>query len=394
MSEKKIKVLHIITHLPIGGAQDNTLLTVERLDRKNFDVSLMCSPDGDWLQRAQNIKNLNLIFVHELARKIQVLKDIIAFWKIYAIIKKDKYTIVHTHSSKPGVLGRIAARLAGVPVVIHTIHGFPFHNYMRPIKRQFYINIERTLSRFSDRIVTVSKLNLEKAIELKLAKPDKFVNIYSGIDFQKFDVAIDAAKKKASLGILNGEKIVGMVGRLSEQKAPLDVVKAMPEVLRASPAVRFLIVGDGELRQKVLDLAKELDIESKLTLLGFREDVPELFRILDVYVLTSLWEGLGRSLTEAMYTGRPVVATNVEGVPELVKTGKTGILVEPGDIGAISKAIIKLLNDKKSAKEMGRKAAAAIGQVFTAEIMVKNLEELYQNLLKENLQNKHRWQST
>lgn len=383
MNRKKIKVLHIITHLSIGGAQDNTLITVERLDRQKFEVSLVCSPDGDWVQRAQKIKELNLIFVEQLSRKIQIVNDLAAFWKTYKIIKKGKYDIVHTHSSKPGVLGRIAAKLSNVPVVIHTIHGFPFHNYMRPIKRYFYIGIERLLSRFSDKIVTVSTLNLEKAVELKLAEPGKFVNIYSGIDFERFDVKVDTAHMKTKLGILNGEKIVGMVGRLCEQKAPLDFVKAIPEVLEARDDVRFVIVGDGELKEKIVVLSKQLSVDSKLLLLGFRDDVPELLRLFDVFVLTSLWEGLGRSLTEAMYTARPVVATNVEGVPELVKNGKTGILVEPKDIQSIAKGILHILDDEKNARKIGQAAAERIGKVFTAEAMVANLEKLYLDLVLE-----------
>ncbi len=379
-----IKILHIITHLPIGGAQDNTLITVEKLDRKKYDVSLMCSPEGDWVGRAQQIENLNLIFVEELARKIHIFRDLIAFWKIYKLIKNGAYTIVHTHSSKPGVLGRLAGKLAGVPIIIHTIHGFPFHDFMNSVTRQFYISIERFLSRISNQIVTVSKLNLEKAVDLGLEKRSKFINIYSGIDFGKFDVKIDAEQKKKELRILNGEKIVGMVGRLSEQKAPLDFVKAIPEVLKACKGVRFVIVGDGELKEKTLDLSKELNVDSKLMVLGFREDVPELLQTFDVFVLTSLWEGLGRSLTEAMYTGRSVVATNVEGVPELVTNGQTGILTEPKDIQSIAKGIIHFLDDENSAKKMGEAAAERINSDFTADEMVQNLEKLYENLVSEN----------
>ncbi len=384
---KKIKVLHIITHLPIGGAQDNTLITVEKLDRQKFDVSLMCSPEGDWIERAKKIPDLKLIPVKALTRRIHIINDLVAFWKIYIIIKNGHYTIVHTHSSKPGVLGRIAAKLARAPLIIHTIHGFPFHDFMNSVTKQFYISIERFLSRISDKIVTVSKLNLEKAVDLGLEKRNKFINIYSGIDFDKFDVKIDAERKKNELGILNGEKIVGMVGRLSEQKAPLDFVKAIAEVLKVRSDVRFVIVGDGELKQKTLDLSKKLDVDSKLMVLGFREDVPELLQTFDVFVLTSLWEGLGRSLTEAMYTGRSIVATNVEGVPELVETGKTGVLVEPKDVKAIAKAIIHFLDDEKSAGKMGEAAAECIHADFRADVMVRNLEKLYDNLVLEKLQN-------
>ncbi|MFQ5707897.1 MAG: glycosyltransferase family 4 protein [bacterium] len=378
---ERIRVLHIITNLPVGGAQDNTLITVERLNREKYDVSLICSSEGHWVRRALQMQDLNLIFVDELTRKIQTLYDMIALWRIYKIIKKGQFTIVHTHSSKPGFIGRIAAKLAGVPIIIHTIHGFPFHDFMSPAVKRFYIYIERFLSKLSDKLITVSTLNLEKAVRLKLAERENFVNVYSGIDFDKFDVSVDVEAKKRELGILNGEKIVGMVGRFSQQKAPLDFIRAIPEVLKQRNNVRFVLVGDGELKQDMYELAEKLDIDSKIMFMGFREDVPELLRVLDVFVLTSLWEGLGRSLTEAMYTGRPIVATDVEGVPELVKNGKTGILVQPQDVHSIAQGILELLSDRELSRQLGQAAKQKISDEFDAEHMVTDLEEVYRQVL-------------
>jgi glycosyltransferase involved in cell wall biosynthesis len=375
----------------VGGAQDNTLLTVEKLDRKDYDVSLMCSSEGLWVRRALQLKQLNLIFIDELTRKISFIYDIIAFWRIYKIIKQGRFELVHTHSSKPGFLGRIAAKLAGVPVIVHTIHGFPFHDFMNPIVKNTYIIIERLLSKFSDKLITVSRLNLEKAVKLKLAERSKFVNVYSGIDFEKFEVEVDVDAKKEELGILNGHKVVGMVGRFSVQKAPMDFIQAIPRVLEVKKDVRFVLVGDGELKQEIYELADKLGIDSKLMFLGFREDVPELLRVLDVFVLTSLWEGLGRSLTEAMYTGRPVVATNVEGVPELVIDGKTGILVPPRDIKSISKAIIALLSDEQKAKKLGQAAKQRISKDFQADRMVEFLQNVYQKVFAEKSEGRSKY---
>ncbi len=379
----RIRVLQMVTNLPVGGAQEHTLITIEKLDRKLFEVSLLCAPDGQWLERAQNIADLNLIFVNQLTRNIHLVNDLIAFIKIYQAIKKVKYDIVHTNSSKPGVLGRIAAKLAGVPVIVHTIHGFPFHDFMSPVWRNFLILIERFLSSISDKLITVSTLNLEKALRLRLAERCKFHNIYSGIDFAKFDIKIDPEQKKRELGIPKTEKIVGMVGRLSEQKAPLDLVKAMPEVLRFNDSVRFVMVGDGELREKTITLAKKLRVDSKLMILGFREDVPELLQIFDVFVLSSLWEGLARTLIEAMYVGLAVVATNVEGIPELVKDETTGILVPPKDIAALSKGIIAFLSDEKKAQKLGATARQQITDLFRADRMVHTLETVYKQALLE-----------
>lgn len=372
----------MITNLPVGGAQDNTLLTVEHLDRSKYEIALLCARDGEWLDRAAAIDHLKLIFVDELVRPIHPVKDVIAFFKVYRELKRGAYDIVHTHSSKPGVIGRIAAKMADVPIIIHTIHGFPFNNFMNPFVRKLVILLERYLSRLTDKLITVSTLNLKKAIKLGFAPPERFHNIYSGIDFCKFDQPTRVSEKKTELGILNGEKIVGMVGRLSRQKAPLDFIRAIPSVIERLKDVRFVMVGDGELRDITLETARRLGVEDRLMVLGSRSDVPDLLKTFDLYVLTSHWEGLGRSLTEAMYTGRPVVATNVEGVPELVRNGETGMLVEPRNIQAIADAIVQVLQDPELAARLGRAGRQKITESFQYEKMVKEIEFVYDELMR------------
>ncbi|MBN1154271.1 glycosyltransferase family 4 protein [candidate division KSB1 bacterium] len=381
---KKLKILHIITNLPVGGAQDNTLITVDGLDKNRYDVSLMSASDGQWLDRARSIKGIKLIFIDELIRKIDLFYDIIALVKIFRVIRKGNYDIVHTHSSKPGFSGRIAARLAGVPHIIHTIHGFPFHDFMNPVVRQFFIYLERYLSKLSDILITVSKLNLNKVIELGIAPPKKLVNIYSGILFEKFSVPIDIERKKRSLGFESGHKIIGMVGRLSAQKAPQYFIESIPAIRAKFPNARFIIVGDGELREEVEELIHSLDLHDILKLLGFRDDVPEILQILDVYVLSSCWEGLGRSLTEAMYLGRPVVATAVEGVPELVVDEETGLLVSPRDPEAIARGVIRLLENPKEALRLGRNAHNKVIGSFSADQMIKEIDHLYQRITSDH----------
>jgi len=377
----KHKVLHIITNLPIGGAQDNTFITVERLDHNRYDVSLMAADDGEWVSRFQQVKDLKLIFVNNLTRPINFINDIIAFYKIYQILKKNKYDIVHTHSSKPGFLGRIAAKLAGTPIIIHTIHGFPFNSFMPWAVRWFFIFIERFLSFISTKLITVSKLNLQHAINMKLAPPNKFVNIYSGIDFDKFDKKVDVSKKRSALNIADNLRIVGVVGRLTYCKGLEYFLEAAKIISQQKEDVIFLMIGDGELRLMCEDLIKKLDISNHVKMLGFREDIPELLKILDVYVLSSRWEGLGRSLTEAMYLARPTVATAVEGVPELVQNGKTGILVPPANPQALADSILFLLNNPENAKEMASNAREFVRTHFSADKMVADIEKLYQNLI-------------
>ena len=217
---------------------------------------------------------------------------------------------------------------------------------------------------------------------MKLSRPEKFTNIYSGIQFDKFKRSADIGEKKETLGISDQETVVGMVGRLSKQKAPQYFIRAVPDVLKENPNVRFLLVGDGELRSKVAKLAEKLGVDRAVTFLGFRDDVPEVLQVLDIFVLTSLWEGLGRSLTEAMYMGCPVVATKVEGVPELVVDGKTGILVEPKDSGAIARGIIELINQPSKAKDMGKAARRRVVNGFSAEKMITQIDGLYQEMIR------------
>ncbi len=380
---KKSKVLHIITHLPVGGAQDNTLITVEDLDKSKYEVHLLCGNGGEWTDRAMEISEMKLIFSRFLVRQIHLVYDILAIFQMIALMKREKYDIVHTHSSKPGFIGRLAAKLVGIPVVIHTIHGFPFHDFMPQWLQLFYIRLEQCTSGFSDKLITVSRLNKNKAIQLKIAPPEKFVNIYSGIRFENFKPCVNPEEKKMDLGLPSDKKLVGMVGRLSEQKAPDLFLRAIPEIIKSYPDCHFILVGDGELRPKLEKMAIKLDIKSHIAFLGFREDISEILSILNVYVLSSIYEGLGRSLTEAMYMKCPVVATAVEGVPEIVKHEQTGILIEPRDVKVLESAIIQLLVSPNIAEQLGKNAHNKVVDMFNADKMVREIDLLYQDMIRE-----------
>lgn len=383
MHQKQVRVLHIITNLAVGGAQDNMLVTVERLNRQKYDVSLITSSEGEWLQRAKNIASLNLVFVDSLKRHINPILDLITLYRVYSKIKAEKYAIVQTHTSKAGVLGRIAARLAGIPIIIHTHHGLNFHDNLHPALKFVFLKLERYLSSISDRLIMVTELNLEKSLRAKLAAREKFVNIYNGIDFGRFDSPVDIKAKRKAIGVFSNERIVGTVGRLCRQKAPQDLIAAIPKILSLHKDVIFVFVGDGELLENMRTMTQKLGVESHVRFLGNRDDVPELLQVMDVFVLTSLWEGMPRSLTEAMYCARPVVATAVDGTPELVQHNKTGILAPPRDIEAISNSIITLLNDEAKAKQMGAAAKRRVAEEFSIEKMISEIEKLYDDLLEQ-----------
>jgi len=372
------RVLHIITHLGVGGAQDNTLLTVKGLSRNRYRVHLMAGRDyTEWEERGREAADAYFPLPF-LCRAARPLHDCRALQLITAHIVKQSYTIVHTHSSKAGILGRLAAHRAGVPLIVHTIHGFPWHDYMSPPKRWFYLSLERYAASFSDGLITVSERNRKKAISLGLAPPEKLTTIYSGINLTKFEVMADRAEKCRELGLDPTRAVVGTVGRLSPQKAPLDFVQVARHVLRARPGVQFVMVGDGPLAEEV---RRAVGGERRIKVTGYRADVPEILSLMDVFVLPSLWEGLGRALTEAMIMARPVAATAVEGVPELVVHGETGLLSRPGRPADLAENVLWLLDHPGEAGEMGRRARERVVPAFSAELMVERIEELYERLL-------------
>lgn len=381
---RKLKILHVITHLEVGGAQDNTFVTCEYLDKSKYDVTLAVNARGYWSERVYSINKLKLIHIPHLCREIDFRRDILAFWSLYKHIRENRYDIVHTHSSKPGAIARLAAWCLHYPIIIHTIHGFSFHDFMPSWKRFFFILIEKALSVITDKIITVSKLNLRKLVSLRIAPLHKCVNIYSGISFKKFDYGnYHRGKLRRQLGVNNETKIIGMVGRLSYQKSPETLIQALPIVVENIHNIHVVLVGDGELRPMVEDLIKQLLLQEKVTILGFRNDIPSLLKEFDIYVLSSIYEGLGRSLTEAMYCKVPVVATEVEGVPELVKNHETGILVPPDDATFLANGVIYLLEHPDKARIMAQKAHDKVTLNFGIEKMIEDIDELYHSYAKK-----------
>ncbi len=376
----KVRALHLITHLGIGGAQDNTLLTVKGISRKRYAVHLAAGLDNtDWEERGRECSDAFFSFP-DLHVPVHPLDDVQTLSQITDLVKAHNYHIVHTHSSKAGIIGRLAARRADVPIVVHTIHGFPWHDYMSSVKRWFYILLERYAASISDALITVSELNKREAITLGLASADKFTTIYSGIDLDNFETSVDRRQKCQELGLDADKPIVGTVGRLSPQKAPLDFVAAAKNVLWQRPDVQFVMVGDGPLAGGV---RKAIGDERRIQILGFRDDVPEILSVLDVFALSSLWEGLGRALTEAMIMGLPVAATAVNGVPELIFQDETGLLSPPNAPMELAENIMWLLDHPNEARRMGQAARERVVPAFSAERMVEQIVALYERLLVE-----------
>ena len=377
--KSKIKILHVITHLPIGGAQDNTLYTVELLDKEKYDISLCCNLDGELVERAKKVEAVKLFDIPFLGREVSPYRDIRAFLSLYKLFKEEDFTIIHTHSSKAGLLARLAAVLNKTPIVIHTIHGFAFNDFMNGLKKNFFIYLEKLLAKWTDVLITVSNLNKKKIIDLNIAHENKIKNIYSGIDLSLFTNKRNDDFRK-ELNLENDHLLLGSVGRLSDQKDPITMIEAFGIISKPFPNAHLALVGDGELKGKILEKIDQLKLDGKVHLTGNKNNPWSVYHSMDLFIMSSIYEGLGRSITEALSCGVPVVCTDVEGVPEIVRDNITGILVPPKDSNKLADGIIRTLNDMETAKKMAEEGRRFVNDNFDVNKMVNDIDGLYNTL--------------
>jgi glycosyltransferase involved in cell wall biosynthesis len=374
-------ICHIITKLELGGAQQNTLFTVSHLDASRYRSILITGEPGPLDQEAGALNGVAFYQVPSMVRQIRPWRDLRALVSLTVLLRKLKPAIVHTHSSKAGILGRLAARLAGTPIIIHSIHGFGFTRYQHPLLRQALQVLERLAARFTTRFFAVSEANRRQGVSLGLFSADQCAVIRSGVDLDALrKVRVDVRLKKQELGLDPGTPVVGMVAPFKPQKAPLDFVRMAALVHQARPDAQFLLVGDGELRATIEAERDRLGLSAVLSLTGWRRDVAEIMRCLDVFVLTSLWEGLPRVYLEALASGVPVVGTRVDGAPEVVRDGITGYLTEPGDVQALAVRVLHLLAHPEEAERMGSNGRE-LPLEFDIHEMVRRQEHEYDRLL-------------
>lgn len=375
-------VCHIITKLEMGGAQKITLRTVAHLDRSKFHPVLIVGGEVAELDAdAIRISGAELYRVRSLVRAIRPLQDIKALFSLTRLLRRIRPMIVHTHSSKAGILGRWAARLAGVSVIVHSVHGFGFTPTQHPILKRFLILLERWASGFTQWVFTDSEANRQQGIALGLFTGDRSAMLPPGIDLQAIRaVRIDRDDKRRSLGLDPMRPLIGMVAPFKPQKSPLDFVRVASRVCRQRSDAHFVLVGDGELRQAVEEEIRRLGLVHSITLTGWRRDVPEIMKCLDVFLLTSEWEGLPRVYLEALSCGVPAVGTCVDGAAEVVIDGVNGFLKEPGDIEGLAGRVLWLLNHPEEAKVMGSQGMS-LSEKFDCYEVVRQQEHRYEWLL-------------
>lgn len=386
------RIVHIITRLDRGGSAQNTLLTCLGLDKKKYKILLIhglslesqmtekekqCVAED--VQRAK-VDGVNVIPLPSLVRRLNPFRDFWAFLSIWGILAKEKPNIVHTHSSKAGMLGRWAARLAGVPMIVHTPHGHVFYGHFGKLTSRFFLLLEKITSSITDITIALTETERNDYISFSVCPPEKIVTIHSGVDTEQYDTArLDIKDKKRSLGLDPERPVVGTVGWLLPIKGPMYLLKAMVRIWKSRPEVELVFVGKGELEEELQAEALRCGVSEKVNFLGWRDDVSEIMQILDIFVLPSLNEGMGRVLVEAMAAGKPVVASRAGGIVDLVKDGKNGLLFAPGNVDALYNSLKSLLIDEKMRYEMGKKARAMAPR-FSVERMLEKIDALYSSL--------------
>jgi glycosyltransferase involved in cell wall biosynthesis len=377
----------------VGGAQENTLLTVDMLKNNpeyndRYIVDLMCGPqtgpEGSLAEEARQ-RGITVRIIPELVRQPSPVNDLKTILKLRSLMTDSLgnpcYDIVHTHSSKAGILGRIAAYWAGIPLIIHTVHGWSFHDHVPAGQRYFYTVSEKLAARFCHQMIAVSSSDIIKGLKHGIGSPGNYVVIRSGIELTRFGISRSSAPEiRRSLGISADSVVIGSVTRFSPAKGPLDMVDVFARVHQKNPDVWFVIVGDGPLRKNVEQKIRAAGIAGRTVLTGLRRDIPELMTALDIFVLTSLWEGLPRVLPQAMAIGLPIVCTRAGGSAEAVMHDINGFLVDSGNPEEQADMVNILIHNPELRKRMGEEGRRRAYE-FSATKMVKDIDLLYQRLI-------------
>ncbi len=378
----KIKILHIHTLPVISGSGINTLLTMRGTDKNKYTVEFACAPGGALVDEATK-SGIKFQPIKNFVQPVSPYNDLIALWQMIVLMRNQKYDIVHSHNSKAGFIGRLAAKIAGVPIVIHTVHGFAFHGSESFMRRKLFTWLERWAAHFADKLIVISNPLREWGLSLNIGKRQQYVTIYSGIEIDKFRVGVDVIQKKKELGINKDDLVLGVASKLWEGKGHRCILHALKQIIVKIPKVKLLFVGEGPLQEELAHLTNQLGLSDFVIFTGFRDDIPEVTATFDVAILASFFEGMGRVLLEAMAQGKPVVATRVGGIPDVVDDEVTGILVPPHDVSALSGAMIRLLENKELRIKMGQAGSNKIDVKFTALMMVEQIQAVYEDAISQ-----------
>jgi len=382
---KKIKVLHIITRLIRGGADENTILNIRGLEKDKYQVELVVGGESDPAILAQ-LTGINCTVISSLKRNILPWWDLLAFLQLARLIKKGHYQIVHTHTAKAGFLGRIAARLSGTPIIVHTLHGTTFHDSIHPLIKKFYIEFERFVAYFTDMFIAVGDDLKKKYLNKKIGSAERYTTIHSGFDLNTFVEAgnlsdADRRLELNKLGISENNFVIGTVSRLEPRKGHIYLFEAAKRIVSQIPNTKFLIVGEGYYRQRLEQQAEQLNLSDFIKFLGYRADIAKIISLFDVFLLTSLWEGLPRVLVQAALLGKPIVTFDVEGAREIVENGVNGFIVPLRNVELLAQKLLVFARNLDLAQNMGRRGKKIVGNRWAADLMIEQTKQLYQELV-------------
>ncbi|MGH7951451.1 MAG: glycosyltransferase family 4 protein [Limisphaerales bacterium] len=394
-----MRVTHIITRLVVGGAQENTIATVLGLLNRSasgppasskIEVNLISGPttgpEGSLASELKKIPGL-LTIIPELVRPIHPPKDFHALQKLEKILREQKPDVVHTHSGKAGILGRLAARRAGVPMIVHTIHGPSFGKFQSAPANFIFRAAEKYAARATDHFVAVADAMKNQYLAAGIGKPEQYTKIFSGFPLEPFLTTKNDFELRKKLEIAPGHFVIGKIARLFKLKGHDDLFAIAPELIRQNPKIKFLLVGGGEWRARFENRADELELRKHFIFTGLIPpgEVPKFVGIMDALAHLSLREGLPRALPQALAAGKPIVAYDCDGAREICLDGQTGFLIQPGDLSALKNRLLQLANDPALCKKFGESGRNFVRENFAVEKMVDAIYNLYLKLAAEGL---------
>jgi len=387
---REIKILEIITLFSIGGATETVVSMAKGLKNLGYEVEVATGPhiisEGSMYETAENLGIPVYTFKH-LRRDINLFVDILIILQLAWFIRKNKYDIVHTHSSKAGVVGRIAANLAGAKVIVHTIHGLPFHRYQPPVQKKLFIFVEKISAFFCDRIVAVTHTIVDILVKDNIVPSKKLTVIRSAFNLEEYlKVTVPKEQTRARFGLLKNDIVIGKIARLSKLKGHEYLLNAFVKVAKSVPNAKLLIVGNGELESELKQFVKKENLADKVIFAGLvlPEDIPSIINTMDILVHSSLLEGLARVLPQAIMMEKPVISFDLDGAKEVIHDSVNGYLIEPLNIEQMAERIIVLCENPSKAQNFGKVGKEILKDEFDEKKMVTEIEKLYIELLHKN----------
>jgi len=381
-----MRVTHIITRLIVGGAQENTVATVLGLRQKYSIAADLISgptagPEGSLEPEFSRTPEI-LTRVPELVRPVQPWKDWMALRRLTEILRRTRPDIVHTHSGKAGILGRLAAKRAGVPLVIHTVHGPSFGNFQNAAANLVFRSAEKYAARATTHFVVVADAMKAQYLAAGIGRPEQYTKIFSGFPLEPFLAAGNDLELRKQFGLAPDDFVIGKIARLFKLKGHDDLFAVAPELVRRCPQTKFLLVGDGEWRGRFENLAKTLGLGNRFVFTGLvpPAEIPSLVGVMDALVHLSLREGLPRALPQALAAAKPVVAYDCDGAGEVCLDGETGFLLRPGDLSGLTNRLLRLAGDSALREKLGRSGSEFVRENFAVEKMVDSIYHLYLKL--------------